>query len=725
MKRIATVLVVGFVCGQLAVVFAISNASLLARGVLSAQLSTMIVVALFSVGIMAVTTAFTSGIRGQITTTQAISMVALAAVSGAAATGFSGPPEGPAFLATVLAAMGLTTALTGLTMLLLGLAGLGRIIRFVPYPVFGGFLAITGWYLVVGGLEIVVGEPVGLSRIADPEVRLKLMLAVAFASFMLVFGRRMKSAVLLPVAVVAVIVAFNLVVAAAVVPLAELQRTGWVIPVPEDGAAWPPIAFADLGGVDWKAVLGAMVFAPAVVLVTVAAAIMNASGIELEIGTDIDLNRELRSMGLGNVLSGLFGGVPGFPSVSGTLMAARLGAAERVTGVLAGCTVLLGVVFAQDLMSVTPAPLLGALLMWLGAPLLIQWVLKPIRRLHKGEYAIILLILAVSILAGFPAGILTGLVMALGLFVVEYSRVATARFIADGRDYHGDLMPEALRDVLKRHGGAVVIAKLSGFVFFGTGDRIVQEIVQRVVANGERSPRFVVMDFRRVTGIDSSAVMSFVRLQRFAARRDIAIVLSGLAPAIRERLASGGLDLDGGATIRIEPSLDDALHWATERLMAALAPESVEPLASGAAGQAVAGILGDDGLARAMYPYLDRVLFEAGARVIEQGAISDDIYFIEEGEGVVQLEPADAAPVRLAAFGRGTILGEVAFYRGEPRSASIIARTPIVASSLSRAALDSLEAEAPELAARFHQQMARVLAGRLQSANRLIRVLAD
>jgi SulP family sulfate permease len=120
----------------------------------------MIVVALFSVGIMAVTTAFTSGIRGQITTTQAISMVALAAVSGAAATGSSGPPEGPAFLATVLAAMGLTTALTGLTMLLLGLAGLGRIIRFVPYPVFGGFLAITGWYLVVGGLEIVVGEPV-------------------------------------------------------------------------------------------------------------------------------------------------------------------------------------------------------------------------------------------------------------------------------------------------------------------------------------------------------------------------------------------------------------------------------------------------------------------------------------------------------------------------------------------------------------------------------------
>jgi SulP family sulfate permease len=58
------------------------------------------------------------------------------------------------------------------------------------------------------------------------------------------------------------------------------------------------------------------------------------------------------------------------------------------------------------------------------------------------------------------------------------------------------------------------------------------------------------MDFRRVTGIDSSAVMSFMRLRRFAARRGHVMVLSGLDPAIRERLAAGGLDLDAGSTMR-------------------------------------------------------------------------------------------------------------------------------------------------------------------------------
>jgi hypothetical protein len=84
--------------------------------------------------------------------------------------------------------------------------------------------------------------------------------------------------------------------------------------------------------------------------------------------------------------------------------------------------------------------------------------------------------------------------------------------------------------------------------------------------------------------------------------------------------------------------------------MAVVAPEAAGGRTSGAAGQAVARFLGDDGLAQAMHPYLGRVEFEAGARVIEQGAVSDDIYFIEVGEGIVQLEPTDAAPVKLAAF---------------------------------------------------------------------------
>ena len=357
---------------------------------------------------------------------------------------------------------------------------------------------------------------------------------------------------------------------------------------------------------------------------------------------------------------------------------------------VAGGIAFAGVVFLPQLLAVMPAPLLGALLMWLGVSLLIDWVIRPLRTLRRGEYANILVILAVSIVAGFPAGILTGLVAAVGLFVVEYSRVETARYIGDGRDYHGELMSDERREALLRHGAAIVVIKLTGFVFFGTSDRLVQRVAQRVGLAVPDPVRFVVMDFRRVTGINSSAVMSFARLRRLAEAGGFMVVLVGLGAAIRDRLALGGIDL-GGGVFHVEADLDDALRWAAGRLMSRAPDAGPSP----AGRTAVARFLGDDALAATMLPYLERDEFPAGARIIEQGATSDDIYFVEEGEGIVQLEPPGSAPVKLASFAGGTIAGEIAFYRGEPRSASVIARTPVAAWRLGRAALARIDAEHP------------------------------
>ncbi|MEP7241108.1 MAG: cyclic nucleotide-binding domain-containing protein, partial [Devosia sp.] len=87
---------------------------------------------------------------------------------------------------------------------------------------------------------------------------------------------------------------------------------------------------------------------------------------------------------------------------------------------------------------------------------------------------------------------------------------------------------------------------------------------------------------------------------------------------------------------------------------------------------------------------------------------------------------SDAAPpVKLMGFGPGSILGEIAFYRGERRTASVVAQSEVTAFKLSRDALRRVESEAPSLAAAFHAEIARALADRMQSANRLIQLLSD
>jgi SulP family sulfate permease len=719
--RLGTVLAAGVVCGLLAVVLAIGNATLIARGDLALFLPAVVGVLLVIAAVMPAVTAYLSTIGGQVTTTQEISVVALASVVGAVSAAYAGDPTQPAYLATILVTIGLTTVLCGVAMFALGAGGLGRIIRFVPYPVFGGFLAITGWYLFTGGLETVLGRALSVQQllliVQDPGTAIKVGFAVAFVVIVMVFNRRFGSGALLPLAMAATAVVFNALVFGAGIPLAQLQDSGWIIRVPAAGIAWPPVNATDLAAIDWRAVGQGLILAPLVVLVTVAAAMMNVSGIEIEIRGELDLNRELRSMGIGSIASGLLGGIPGFPAVSGTLISFRMGAPDRIVGVIAGAVSLVAVIFAQDLLNAVPAPLLGALLMWLGASLLIDWVIKPPRTLGRQEHAIILIILAVSIAAGFPAGILAGLVAALLLFVFEYSRVDGIRFAATGRDYQSRMLPGTHRATLERIGGSIVIMKLSGFIFFGTSDRIVQRVTNRVIAAAPEAVRFVVMDFRRVAGIDSSTVMSFERLKRLAERHDVVVVLAGLSDAVARRLGAGGLTLTQ-LPFRIEPDLDSAVSWAERKLLA-------EIVAAPGASAVLVRHLGSEALANQMRPYCDRVSFAEGARLIEQATSADDILFIDTGEGIVTLEADHGESVKLMGFGPGTILGEVAFYLGERRSASAIATTEVTAYRLSRGRLADIEREAPALAAAFHYEIARALADRLQSANRLIQILAD
>src|SRR6185369_18046651 len=59
---------------------------------------------------------------------------------------------------TIVVALGLTALATGAFFLSLGLLRLGKIVRFIPYPVVGGFLAGTGWLLVQGALSVLIDQ---------------------------------------------------------------------------------------------------------------------------------------------------------------------------------------------------------------------------------------------------------------------------------------------------------------------------------------------------------------------------------------------------------------------------------------------------------------------------------------------------------------------------------------------------------------------------------------
>ncbi|WP_421722804.1 SulP family inorganic anion transporter [Bauldia sp.] len=718
-----SIVVAGLICGILAVVLSIGVGSLLFSRVLPQFLPISIGLGLAATTVIAFVVALTSSIRGAVAPVQEVPVVALAGVVAVALVTLPAGASSQTVLATAIVTVAMSSVLSGIAAFVLGRLNLGALIRYVPYPVIGGFLAATGWFVVIGGLGLLVGEAPRWDNASDflvPSTSINLCLAVVLFAALVAVEKRASNAYALPGLVIGALIAFNLVVFVGGIEHADLHEIDWLVSVPVGGVLWPHIDPSDLVHVDWSAVAVSLISMPIMVLMTIIALLLNVTGIELAIRRDVDLDRELRSVGSANVLAGAIGGVPGFPAVSLTLLARHLGAPYRAVGVLVAGVTLTALIIGEVLLDAVPTFLLAGLLMWIGGGLLVEWLVRSWQRLDIWDYAIIVAIFAVIVVIGFAEGMIFGLIAAVILFVVRYGQVNAVRVALTGRELQSSTTSEERQRLLTVFGDRILIIRLQGFLFFGTADRLRAALGEQTASEGNGHIRFVVIDFARVTGIDSSTISSFTRLTQIAEQAGFRIVLSGLSPALRETIERS----DVANALTIETDVDAALKRCEDALLAELKPGFSDarprPIA-----ELLGLIVGDADTAERLIPYLTRKEVPAGTILVEEGAASDDIFMVESGHAAVEAVSGVNKPVRLARIGPGAIVGELAYYLREPRAARVTSEEDMVVWRLSREALERLRTEAPADALRFHESMAAMLSRRLVGTNRVLTFLAD
>jgi SulP family sulfate permease len=152
-NRLLPGLTSGALLGATEAIFSLSLGSLVFSGELSPYLPYGIGIALVTSIIMLVTISLTSRVEGVIGSTQDSTTVILGVIAATLVARLSvAPPE--EMLTTILVAIAVTTLLTGVFYLALGFFKLGKLVRFIPYPVVGGFLAGTGWLLLQGSFGV-------------------------------------------------------------------------------------------------------------------------------------------------------------------------------------------------------------------------------------------------------------------------------------------------------------------------------------------------------------------------------------------------------------------------------------------------------------------------------------------------------------------------------------------------------------------------------------------
>lgn len=300
-------------------------------------------------------------------------------------------------------------------------------------------------------------------------------------------------------------------------------------------------------------------------------------------------------------------------------------------------------------------------------------------------------------------GLVVGLILAVVLFAINYGRVDLVREVAFGVTYRSNVdRPPGERVALQGLADRVQILRLNGFVFFGTASGFLERIRKRV----EAGPiRFLVIDLRRVTGVDSSGALSFRKVAQLTETGGTELVFAGASDAVERQLRRGGVVASGA--VRFEPDLDRALQRCEDVLLEEAAPERVS-----GDGEGVLEV------PQHLLPYLERRSLPEGSVLIRQGDPPDDIFLLESGRLRVELSTPEGARMRLSTVRPGVVVGEVAMYSGVPRTADVIAETPSVVLGLSRASIERLEAAEPETAAALHRWLATTLAVRLTAADR-------
>ena len=283
----------GTVCSVLSIAYSLSYAALIFTGPLQQLLSYGIAVTFLSAAVGGLIVASWSSLPFAVAGPDSSTSVVLAALVATIVQRLvaAGSTD---LLEPTLIAMSLATGLTGLLLCVLGFTQAGRAIRFVPYPVIGGFLGATGWLMITGGIAVVIDRRPTLANIgtfADAAVAAKLAPSAIVAITLYVLLRRFKNPLIMPGVLLAAFAVTHLVLLSNGITLAEAQANGWMFRLQSAAQLTLPWKFGPLHNFPWSSLPSLAGDTLAVMFVTTTNFLLNTTGIEIASASAIVASR--------------------------------------------------------------------------------------------------------------------------------------------------------------------------------------------------------------------------------------------------------------------------------------------------------------------------------------------------------------------------------------------------------------------------------------------------
>ncbi|HAT72510.1 MAG TPA: cyclic nucleotide-binding protein [Elusimicrobia bacterium] len=638
--------------------------------------------------------------------------------------------------AAVIVSLVLVGLFSGVLQAVYGALGGGRLIKYIPYPVVTGYMSGVGLLIIIKQIVPLLG----LAKNADP-----------------LSGLLTPTAWQWPAVGVAIVTAAVMVAAPRFtkkVPAAILGLAAGIAAHLAAGLLRPQLLAMDAN----PFIIGAISTSPGAIMGSIAAnlgalRLLGWDDLRLLIGPTLTLsvllsidtlktcvvtdsivrarhnsNRELTGQGAGNIISALLGGMPGAGTLGATMVSLASGGRTRAAGMLEGAFALAAALVLGGTIGRIPLAALAGILIVVGTRMIDRSSVRlALRRTTMLDFAVVISVAGTALVSDLIVAAGVGIGFSMLLFIREQMSSNVVRRKATGLEISSkqQRLPRE-RAALTARGGETLVVELQGSLFFGTTDQLFSEIESDM-----RACRRLIIDMRRVTSVDFTAVHMLEQVGEIMRERGGALVFSHLPASLPTGQDLGGYFRQLGLTHhegggRVFETMHDALEWAEDKI---LEEAGVKRLYYGELLD-----LGEIDFLREMdeLSLADlRVVFkelrvEAGKPVFLRKGHGEELFLIRRGKVRIVLPlKSTHRQHHLAVFGPGDFFGEVAFLNRTARTADAIALTDTDLYVISRAAFDEISGRNPIVGTAFFQRLATVEALRLRDADRELRRLQD
>ena len=427
--------------------------------------------------------------------------------------------------------------LAGLMQISFGIIGIGKWVKYIPYPVISGFMCGIGVIIIILQINPFVGVESYSSIIYTVTHLLETFekaniqaIILATITLLIMFFTPKKISNIIPSALIALVFVtlFSIFMDFEITTIGEIPMgfPNFVLPISFDVLKLSTI----------------LTFAITLALLGSIDSLLTSVDADSKTKTKHDSKKELIGQGIGNTICSFFGAIPGAGATMRTVVNINSGATTKLSGMVHSITLLLIVLILAPLASEIPLAVLSGILIKVGFDILDYKFLKVINKVSRQDLIIMITV--------FLLTVFVDLIMAVGVGITISSIIAVYQ-VSKNTQMKTSRSRVSFDIDIENH--EIEILKVNGSLFFGTASAL--ELRLEKIKDSKK----IIIDCKNVSFLDISAIFTLEEIIEKFKSKDLEIIL-----VLNYRHKKKILSVDTAnlfKKIRIYHNLDDAINY--------------------------------------------------------------------------------------------------------------------------------------------------------------------